>query len=47
MGHKKDFDKLRTQRMLDKLEYETARKKILMILNNIMFRLVQITPAGF
>ncbi|MTI82283.1 MAG: small acid-soluble spore protein [Firmicutes bacterium] len=26
MGHKKEFDKLRTERMLDKLEYETAKE---------------------
>lgn len=26
MGHKKDFDRLRTQRALDQMEYETAKE---------------------
>lgn len=26
MGHKKDFDQLRTQRALDQIQYETARE---------------------
>lgn len=26
MGHKKDFDELRTQRVLDQLEYETGKE---------------------